>query len=278
MHGIVSANPLLTNLTQKMKSISCLTRLPALLITAAAAVGIARADTLTLTGVVRDFLDTHPDFESVGGFDLGIVETTLGVDGKPVYTGESGNPTTHGQTAFDQWYRDVPGVNLSTPLSITLDNGEANPGGIYTFADSTFFPIDGALFGNQGRLHNFHFTFELHTEFTYEAGQVFSFTGDDDLWVFINKQLAIDLGGVHSAMSASVNLDTLGLTPGADYDLDLFFAERHTSASNFRIDTSIVLRNEPPPSNGVPEISSTLYLLATSLLLVGAGRNKVCLK
>lgn len=257
-----------------MKPTCCLSRFSALLITASALVGVARADTLTLTGVVRDFLDTHPDFENGLGFDPGIVSSALGADGKPVYTGLAGNPTTHGQAAFDQWYRDVPGVNLSAPLSITLDNGVPAPGGTYTYANSAFFPIDGALLGNQGRSHNFHFTFELHTEFTYQAGQLFSFTGDDDLWVFIDDQLVIDLGGVHGAMSSSVSLDTLGLTPGTDYDLDLFFAERHTSASNFRIDTSIVLRPEPP-TNPVPDNASTLPLLGLGVaLLCAAGGHR----
>jgi fibro-slime domain-containing protein len=223
-----------------------------------------------LTGTIRDFLDTHPDFENGIASDPGIVLPTLGSDDKPVYAGLAGNPTTHGAAAFDQWYRDVPGVNLSAPLSITLDNGLTAPGGVYTFADSTFFPIDGALLGNQGRANNFHFTFELHTQFTYAPGQVFSFTGDDDLWVFIDDALVIDLGGVHSALSGSVALDTLGLTPGTDYDLDLFFAERHTSASNFRIDTSILLRDDP----SVPDVVSTLPALALGLALLGAVRGR----
>ena len=82
----------------------------------------AGAAVVTLTGTIRDFLDTHPDFENGLGTDPGIVESTLGVDGKPVYAGLAGNPTTHGETEFDQWYRDVAGVNLSASHSITLDN------------------------------------------------------------------------------------------------------------------------------------------------------------
>ena len=42
-------------------------------------------------------------------------------------------------------------------------------------------------------------------------------------------------------MTGQVNLDDLGLTPGAEYRFDLFFAERHTADSHFRIDTSLVL-------------------------------------
>ena len=196
------------------------------------------ASAVKLTATVRDFLDSHPDFESTIATDRGFVDTTIGVDRKPVYVGGAGTATTHGETAFNQWYNNVTGINLATTIELELlDIG----GGIYSYSNSSFFPIDGLLFGNQGRSHNYHFTLELHNQFTYQPGQTFSFTGDDDVFVFIDGQLVIDLGGVHPAQSASVNLDTLGLTPGNTYDFDLFFAERHTIASNFRIDTSIVL-------------------------------------
>ena len=233
--------------------------------------GGASAASISLTGTVRDFSDSHPDFEAFLSSDPGIVETTLGADGKPVYAGQAGNPTTTGQANFDQWYRDTPGVNLSDSLSLTLDDPDEN--GVYTYTNGSFFPIDGALLGNEGRSHNYHFTFELASEFTYQGGETFSFTGDDDLWVFINGELAIDLGGVHSAQSASVNLDTLGLTVGETYSFNLFFAERHTSASTFRIDTSIVLRDTPPVSD-VPLPAAFPLFLAGAGLFGAAARKK----
>lgn len=69
------------------------------------------------------------------------------------------------------------------------------------------------------------------------------FVGDDDVWVFINNQLVIDLGGRHVQLSGSVALDTLELIPGTTYNLDVFNAERHTTQSNFRIDTTLTLAN-----------------------------------
>jgi len=193
-----------------------------------------------LVGTIRDFLDTHPDFEANLGDDRGLVQQDLGSDGKPVYAGGAGTVTTSGQANFDQWYRDVPGVNMSTTFAIPLTNTGGN---VYSYDNQAFFPIDGELLGDQGRPHNYHFTYELHTRFTYEGGEVFQFTGDDDLFVFINKRLAMDLGGVHGPESAEANLDDLApdlaISPGNTYDLDFFFAERHTTQSTFRIDTTI---------------------------------------
>lgn len=193
-----------------------------------------------LTGTVRDFKVDHPDFEYTIDTDPGIVQDDLGADGKPVYAGQSGNPTTTGKAAFDQWFNDVSGVNQKKLLPVTLTKSGAN---VYTYDNSAFFPIDNELWGNEGNPHNYHFTFELHTKFVYLGGEVFTFTGDDDLWVFINKKLGIDLGGVHGAMSGQIDLDAdagkLGIQKGQTYQLDFFFAERHTSESNFRIDTTI---------------------------------------
>lgn len=228
------------------------------------------AATIDLTGTVRDFSSSHADFEGAIGAETGIVASTLGADGKPVYAGGSGTSTTSGAANFNQWYNNVAGVNLSASHTITLDNTVTSDPDVYSFSDSSFFPIDGQLLGNEGNSHNYHFTFEIHTSFTYQGDEEFTFTGDDDLWVFINDALVIDLGGVHGAMSRSIDLDTLGLTVGETYAFDLFFAERHTSASNFRIDTSIALQ----PTNPVPE-PGTIILLGLGLLGAIGIRKKI---
>ena len=55
---------------------------------------------------------------------------------------------THGQDAFDQWYRDTPDVNLPMPYSIIL-TPTGTPGEV-GYANGAFFPIDGQLFGELG--------------------------------------------------------------------------------------------------------------------------------
>ncbi|MEL6487962.1 MAG: hypothetical protein AAFQ13_12565, partial [Pseudomonadota bacterium] len=63
---------------------------------------MASASTIQLNATVRDFLDSHPDMEGTVGDDRGMVETTLGVDGNPVYAGgPGGTSTTSGQASFD---------------------------------------------------------------------------------------------------------------------------------------------------------------------------------
>lgn len=192
-----------------------------------------------ILAVIRDFKSDHPDFEKTIGAEEGLVEPTLGADRKPVFAHTGATNTVSGPESFDQWYRNVDGVNLPFVLQVFF----APSNGTTSFQSKAFFPLDGAGFGNEGNNHNFHFTTEIHTQFRYNGGEVFNFTGDDDVWIFVNNQLLVDLGGVHGAKSATVDMDmkaaSIGIEKGSVYPFDMFQAERHTSESNFRADTDL---------------------------------------
>lgn len=206
--------------------------------------------TQSLHAVVRDFRGwpgpngepKHPDFENGNASQKGIAAEMLGADSKPVYGLPGPTAVTTGPDEYAQWYRDVPGVNMRFAIDIPLTADPARPG-TFLFDSDAFFPLDDMGFGNQNQVHNFSFTTEVHFDFPYRGGEAFTFRGDDDLWLFVNGHLAVDLGGVHSALTGSVNLDQdaakLGITPGHTYRMDIFHAERHTSRSTYHIETTL---------------------------------------
>lgn len=234
--------------------------------------GGSAAAQVTLNGTIRDFCAPAiseactqlPDFEgAITGVVPDMTAPTLAgglpAPGPNIAAGAS-SPAT-----FANWYADAAGINASAPFSLTLAEG---PAGVFSFGSDSFFPIDGQLFGNQGRAHNYHFTLQLGGQLSFSdpnpgaTDASFTFTGDDDLWIYVNGRRFIDLGGVHAAASANFTDETLkaaGLQPDTAYPLDIFFAERHTSESNFFITTSFALAPTPVGTAG------TLPLAALAL-------------
>jgi fibro-slime domain-containing protein len=260
---------------------------------------------------VQDVAGGHPHMRPAGptpdGLDLGIAgavcKTSNGdacgrvdSDGKPLLA-DGSQPTVsaaitqNDRDAYSLWYRDgnpshVAGANGEiqiasnpTPVPaagdfITLTRDPSVPStNAYSFDSASFFPLNGRGFmtapGN-----NFHFTTELRSFFQYKGGETLTFRGDDDVWVFINGRLAVDIGGIHnpewgrvvlgddgagiddsnctvsggsgapiacaqSAAELGDDTDTrFGLTKGNVYEIVLFNAERHPGGSNFHLTLS----------------------------------------
>ncbi|MBN1756783.1 MAG: fibro-slime domain-containing protein [Chitinispirillaceae bacterium] len=218
--------------------------------------------TIQVGAILRDWSNDHPDFgefwekPECQGHQPGMVQKRLGADGNPV-------PTAHACIRQFDWFEPYVfnnGYTNQQCYNLTLKtNGE----GLFEYDTNAFFPLSDFLYLDpeetienpfHGDWANCSFSMELSAEFEYVPGQTFYFRGDDDVWVFIDSQLVVDIGGIHDPIEGAVDLDTLGLTPGETYGFKLFYAERFCGGSNFRMVTSIDLRSN---SNLITKVTTT---------------------
>lgn len=126
-----------------------------------------------------------------------------------------------------------------------------------------FYPIDGlgydAILGdttdktdNSGKdtvvrpeHPNGSYTLRGEAQFVYQDDLYFEFSGDDDVYMYVNGTLALDLGGAHGICTKRVNLkdvaEKCNLTPGEVATFTFFYMERNSDASSFKIETNMEL-------------------------------------
>jgi fibro-slime domain-containing protein len=223
--------------------------------------GQAETGKLVLPIVYRDMIQRmdpggHPNFEVMPTRPMlftgivGPLGSPLDMDGKPLYattpetdTTNATNGWTTNATDFSTWFRDSD-YSKTVLDSLTLTETPAGSG-TFVFAETQFFPLDGLGWNDvpiDGSAHNYSFTSELHYWFQWAGGEVLTFFGDDDVFVYVNKKLAVDIGGIHGPITQSVTLDDatnttlgLGLVQGSVYEIAVFQAERHVTGSQYEL-------------------------------------------
>lgn len=227
-------------------------------------VRLSQSRTVHLDVTIRDFIASkssthstfsHPDFEPTyphaRTVQKGLVQNELGTDGKPVWKGCGGvaECSLPSEATFNEWYRTGLRNREVKDVKLEVRESSTNPGE-FKLDRPNFFPLTGDMgFGDRHSYvpYNYYFTMEAKTTFVYHGDEWFKFRGDDDLWIFFNNKLAIDLGGVHAQASDTYNLFEpaneayLGLEKGQTVYINIFFAERSFSSSNFMINTNIKL-------------------------------------
>jgi fibro-slime domain-containing protein len=236
-------------------------------------------------GANSDYYQVDYNWNNGGYFPLDLIDPVTGV-----WLGNAPGSMQFGPQSLSifcppyvyQWastQADMNGRSTATLCEAWQANGGPRaPFAALAAANSTTIGKDG--FPGTSKLRNYNFTMMGYGKFKYKQGsaEVFEFAGDDDMWIFVDGVLAVDLGGTHLAAPGKVDIALLaanahGCQPGqplasesavngcwADnswHHLHFFYADRQTDGSNMRIKSS--LSEIAPTIFGQPVILSAEF-------------------
>ena len=146
---------------------------------------------------------------------------------------------------FDLWYKDSD-LSLTIPSKITLTLNSST--GVYTFSNLNFWPLAGMGFNASDYVPTSPksglFTSVFHSYFKYNGDETLTFSGDDDVWVYFNGHLGMELAGIHGNWQSSITLDEttaaekFKMYPGGIYSMMVFQAERCQGGSRYTLSLS----------------------------------------
>lgn len=166
----------------------------------------------------------------------------------------------HYKGTYDTLYLER--INTDSGIAYQFDSAKEthyNKNTIYNYGEGDsqgFFPLDDVTHDDQSvneLEHNFHFTLHCDGMFEYYKSNnyFFDFSGDDDVYLYMNNALVLDLGGAHLPASGKVyvndlieqgiikNEDGTAIEEGDIISFDFFYMERHSTASNLKVNTNI---------------------------------------